>query len=370
MKIALFDSQANFGGAQRFLLDLGSGLLARRQDVVVILGADGPLRRACEQRGITVLPCPLSSRPRWKVLVDLLRLCRQHQVRRLFANSPICALYGGIVMRLLRGRACWRVFRTADITASMRQTRINAAICHSLYVATPTIAGRLHEQVGRRSHILVAPPAIDLTQFQPQPPPRRKRAERPVIGMIAAWESQSGQEVAVKAVKLLNDSGCFARMRLASAPESPEEARYREVVQGAIQVAGLPDRIILEGEIRGIPHFLAQCDVVIAPWLRESTGRLALEAAAAGRPIVASRVPGLEEMVEDDHAGLLVPPNDPQALADALALLLVSPALRAEMGRQARIRAEEHYAMTTFLDTLEHEFLPDLSPGWTPTTTP
>ncbi len=85
--------------------------------------------------------------------------------------------------------------------------------------------------------------------------------------------------------------------------------------------------------------FLAGCDIVVIPTLRETTGRLALEAAAIGRPVIASRVDGLTGIIEDGHTGLLVPPNQPQALADALALLLASPALCMQMGRQARIAA-------------------------------
>ncbi|OPZ87840.1 MAG: D-inositol 3-phosphate glycosyltransferase [bacterium ADurb.Bin429] len=99
--------------------------------------------------------------------------------------------------------------------------------------------------------------------------------------------------------------------------------------------------------------FLADCDLLAIPALEEDTGRAALEAAAMGRPTVATRVSGLETLIADGHTGLLVPPGDPRAFADALELLLASPALRAEMGRQARVRAEERYGIGTVVDALE-----------------
>jgi glycosyltransferase involved in cell wall biosynthesis len=105
-----------------------------------------------------------------------------------------------------------------------------------------------------------------------------------------------------------------------------------------------------------LPAFLASCDIIVIPSLRETTGRLALEAAAIGRPVIAGRVDNLTGILEDGHTGLLVPPNHPQALADALALLLASPALRLQMGRQARVRCEEHFRLDAILTAIESLF--------------
>jgi glycosyltransferase involved in cell wall biosynthesis len=69
-----------------------------------------------------------------------------------------------------------------------------------------------------------------------------------------------------------------------------------------------------------------------------------IEAAAAGRPIVASDVPGCREVVDQGENGLLVPPGDPAALANALALLAENPALRHKMGAAGRLKAVNQFA--------------------------
>jgi glycosyltransferase involved in cell wall biosynthesis len=128
-------------------------------------------------------------------------------------------------------------------------------------------------------------------------------------------------------------------------------------VLSAVKAAGLNERVNVRETVDDLPAFLASCDIIAVPTLRDTTGRLALEAAAVGRPVIASRLDALTAIIEDGHTGLLTPPNHPQALADALALLLASPALRIQMGRQARVRCEEHLTLAptvTALETLLH----------------
>ena len=93
MKIALFDSEATLDGAQRFLLDLAGGLLARRWEVVAVLGAEGPLRKALTQGGIpvTVIPFP-EGRGRWKAIPRLAAFFHRAGACRLVANSLPAAL--------------------------------------------------------------------------------------------------------------------------------------------------------------------------------------------------------------------------------------------------------------------------------------
>ena len=366
MKIALFDSEATLDGAQRFLLDLAGGLLARRWEVVAVLGAEGPLRKALTQGGIpvTVIPFP-EGRGRWKAIPRLAAFFHREGACRLVANSLPAALYGGLAMRLAGGRACRRLYLPGELTIVRSRARLAARICAQVHAAFPLSPEELHALPGHRARLRVLPPGIDLSAFPAHKLPAMKRNERPVIGIIDYWEPANGQDMLVKAFRLLHATGVAARLRLASPVGcSAEQERYRAMVESAVKASGLADRIIFEGEITDLPGFLARCHVVVAPSLGETTGRLALEAAAIGRPVIASRIPNLSEIVEDGHTGLLVPPNDPRAMADALALLLATPALRAEMGRQARLHAESTFALGPYLDALEDHFLGKPTEAW------
>jgi D-inositol-3-phosphate glycosyltransferase len=88
-----------------------------------------------------------------------------------------------------------------------------------------------------------------------------------------------------------------------------------------------------------LPHYYAAADVVVVPSHYESFGMVALEAQACGTPVVASRVGGLPAVVDDGVSGLLVPHDDPDALAASLEHLLSDEALRVQMGCNARRHA-------------------------------
>jgi glycosyltransferase involved in cell wall biosynthesis len=125
-----------------------------------------------------------------------------------------------------------------------------------------------------------------------------------------------------------------------------------------LKAAGYDERVHLD-EQSDLPQFFGKCDIVVLPTLRDGSARKVLEASAAGCPVVATRLACMAEMIKDGHTGLLVPPNNHRALADALALLLASPALRNEMGRQARVHVEEHFSLEAMLDAFEAVVIPE-----------
>jgi D-inositol-3-phosphate glycosyltransferase len=92
--------------------------------------------------------------------------------------------------------------------------------------------------------------------------------------------------------------------------------------------------------------------VVCVPSRREGYGMVAREAMARARPVVATAVGGLADAVEDGLTGLLVPPADPTALRAAIEELLADPGLRAELGANARRRAEECYSWAAATESL------------------
>ncbi len=93
------------------------------------------------------------------------------------------------------------------------------------------------------------------------------------------------------------------------------------------------------GNCTNIPEILQGLDLLVHPSLNEGLGRVLIEAGAAGKPVVATRVGGVPEAVEHGRTGLLVPPRDPSAIAEACVRLLKDGATREAMGRRAREKA-------------------------------
>jgi D-inositol-3-phosphate glycosyltransferase len=125
----------------------------------------------------------------------------------------------------------------------------------------------------------------------------------------------------------------------------------------AVQL-GLGTRIVFVGTLShdAVYPFLAEADLVVMPSRIESFGLVALEAAQMARPIVASAVDGLPEVIDDGQTGLLVPPDDPAALAQAIAALLDDPQRARALGAAARRRAETLFAWDRYVGSHERLF--------------
>jgi glycogen(starch) synthase len=112
---------------------------------------------------------------------------------------------------------------------------------------------------------------------------------------------------------------------------------------------GIADRVVFRGHLRGeeLARAYRESDVFLLPSLSESFSMALLEGMASGLPVVATRIGGIPELVEDGVNGLLVPAHAPDRLADALDTLSASPELRARFGRNNRRKIETRYGWST-----------------------
>ncbi|HEU4881605.1 MAG TPA: glycosyltransferase family 4 protein [Longimicrobium sp.] len=115
-------------------------------------------------------------------------------------------------------------------------------------------------------------------------------------------------------------------------------------VRGEIERLGIDDLLVPLPFADDVAPLFAASDVVVFPATAPHFARPAVEASAMALPTVASRLPGLDELVDDGETGLLVPPGDPAALADALARLLSDEALRRRMGESAYLAARARFS--------------------------
>jgi glycosyltransferase involved in cell wall biosynthesis len=116
------------------------------------------------------------------------------------------------------------------------------------------------------------------------------------------------------------------------AGEGPERA----ALEAKTDACGAKDRVVFLGHRRDVPELLASCDVFVLPSLYEGLPVSVLEAMASGRPVIATKVGGTDEAVKDGVTGLLVPPADPTALAQAIRRILDEPILAQRLAAGGR----------------------------------
>lgn len=169
--------------------------------------------------------------------------------------------------------------------------------------------------------------------------------DRPVVTVAAKMFRLKGQSDMLNAMPQL--LACEPNLVLLLAGTGP--CRFRRELEDQARRLGISGAVRFLGWRRDLPCVLASSDVVVVPSLTETFGLVALEAMAVGTPVVASRVGGLPELVDDGVTGILVPPSSPDALAGAVQRLLLDADLRSRLGQAARHRARR-YRLTAAVD--------------------
>jgi len=199
------------------------------------------------------------------------------------------------------------------------------------------------------SQVLVAPNAVDrrfLEAHDDAGPLRRSLGiadDDITVGVVSTLYRHEGIETLIEAVALLVSQG--APVRLLIVGDGPE----REALEQRVQRAGIAEAAVMTGRVPfdQVHHYYRAIDVFCVPRIKARVSDLVtplkpVEAMATGRAIVASDVGGLREVITDGVTGLLVPPDDPVALAEAVGRLLYDSDLRGGFGEAARAWVSEH----------------------------
>jgi glycosyltransferase involved in cell wall biosynthesis len=191
-----------------------------------------------------------------------------------------------------------------------------------------------------------------------------------VIGCTARLHRKNDHDSLLKAFAQIAPEWPDARLLLVG--RGPEEERLR-VLADRLELSA---RVHFAGEQADVAPFLEEMDLYAQSSIAEGMPNSILEAMATGLPVVATAVGGTPEVVVDGETGVLVPPRDPTALAEALAAFLANPAMAAAFGRAGRARVEAHFGeirmqqrVEELLDRLiqqELHLVFEPSRGWVP----
>lgn len=197
---------------------------------------------------------------------------------------------------------------------------------------------------------------VDTRRFKPRPgesngsQPASAPPQRPLhLCCVGTLHEVKGQRFLIEACRLLRERGVDWRCHFVG--DGPD----REALMQQSADSGVSDWVTFHGRKTRdeVVALLQEADVVVAPSVPSSDGRregipvALMEAMATGVPVVASRLSGIPELVEDGVSGLLTPPGDALALAEALQRLWREPALRRRLGQAARVVILEEFDLTT-----------------------
>jgi len=264
-----------------------------------------------------------------------------------FSNHPAAA---GFIIHRLTGIPYSFVAHGSDLHVDRHMLDRKVAEAAFVVAISRDNLEEIVEEVGEaaRERVEVIHCGVDTARLRPRPDPLP--ADRPfTILSIGTLHEVKGQSILIEACRILRDRGVAVRCRLIG--DGEDEARLRDQVAGA----GLDATVSLDGRRtrEEVIAALADADLLAAPSVVASDGKregipvVLMEAMSCGLPVVASRLSGIPELVEHEVEGLLVPPGDAVALADAIETLRNDPGLRARLGAAARRRIEREFDLAT-----------------------
>jgi glycosyltransferase involved in cell wall biosynthesis len=341
----------NVGGTERQLFELIRRVDRRRfRPLVACFKAKGELLPRLRELGIEPLEFPLGGTLlHATTAVQIARMalyCHLEKVKIIHAHDFYSNLIGVAAAKLAGARAIASRRDLGHWLSPIQRRALRFMMWRSDYVIANAVA--VGDLVTRKEGVpaeklLVVPNGIDVHLFdaeaarEPDPllPPNPEGLPR--VAMVANMHlPDKGHGDLLEAAARLAARGRRAQWLLVSdgALRAQHEERARALGL-AVDFLGRRD---------DVPRILRRVDLVVHPSWAEGFPNVVLEAMCAGRPVVATRVGGCPELIDDD-TGLLVEPRQPEALADAVEQLLSQPKRAQKMGERGRRRVEERYSL-------------------------
>ncbi len=299
--------------------------------------------------GLTSMRRPSALAHAWK----LLRFLRRERIDVLHVDLPGSTLFGIPVGWLARVPYLVRTRRDMGYWMGSIDRWTGRLYSH-LVEMTITNCRACQESVieierASRESVTILKNDLNLDQFREIPTFSGKRAAGAprVIGMVANLRPVKAPEVFIEAAHRIAERHPDAVFRIAG------EGSLRAQLEKQIEDLGLSGRVELPGQVVDVPKFIGELDVAVLCSNTEGLPNVLVEYMASGRPVVATRVGGTEELIDDGVQGLIVQPQDPAALAEAIDRLLSDDELAARLAAAGRSRVEEEYGGPSIAECFE-----------------
>jgi glycosyltransferase involved in cell wall biosynthesis len=361
IRVALCITDLDIGGAERCLTTIAVRLdRSRFEPVVYCLGprpsrADASCVPILEASGVEVHF--LDARGAWQFPFVV------HRLKRLLAAQNPHILQTFLFHANFVGRIAGRWAGVKTVLAGIRvaehaaqwhlwlnrltQHWVDRYVCVSRAVAAFSV---VHTGLPREK-LVVIPNGIDLAKYPAEQPADLREfgiaAGRRAITFVGRLELQKGVDCLIAS----------APEWLANVPDCDlllvGEGRLRPSLEAACKKAGIADRVHFAGWRSNVPAILAACDLLVLPSAWEGMPNVVLEAMASRRPVVASDVEGVRELLGPNAPGQTISYGDTQAMSAAITAFLRSPELSKASGLENRRRAEEHFPVAAMVRAYE-----------------
>ena len=349
MKILLFANTAWY--LYNFRLSLAQAIREAGAEVVMVSPHD-PFGARLEDEGFRWIPAPMDRRSlnplrELRLLGRLTAIYRREQPDLAHHFTLKCVVYGAVAARIAGVNASvgavtglGHVFCSDTPRARLLRPFVRMLVRHAMDMPrSGLIVQNPDDRALFLEHALIRPErlrvirgsGVNTVKFTPRASTSPSRPFRVLMATRMLWEKGVGEYM--ETARLLRPRYPRVEFLLAGGPDQGNPA---SVPESHLADWNRTNLVRCLGHVAKIDELLAEVDLVVLPSYREGAPRILLETAAAGLPIVTTDVPGCREVVRHGVNGLLVPPRDAPALADAIASLIEHPERGRKMGLAGR----------------------------------
>jgi glycosyltransferase involved in cell wall biosynthesis len=350
------------GGAETVFLHTSTGLNPGKFRSVCVVSRDGWLTDSLRKRGVTPLVVPASGSFNLSYLRRLARIARDERVDIIAGHLYGSAIYCSLAGRLLGIPVVSVLHGQSDIARSGRFAGMKRLLVRIGTRRLVFVSDRLKMDLAPALHLpesrcIVIPNGVDMEHFSN----RRKASLREelrlregdiLVGAVGNIRGPKSYDVLLEAARILRERSPHYRFAIAGEGSGP---LYDSLLALRRQL-GVENEVVFLGLRSDVASILRSLDVYVLSSTTEGFSIACVEAMAAGTPVVSTRSGGPEEIIEDGQSGLLVPTQDPRALADAIERIAADPLLSSHLSTQARERVRGRYTLTAMLTAYEGLF--------------
>ncbi|HLK08256.1 MAG TPA: glycosyltransferase family 4 protein [Candidatus Angelobacter sp.] len=336
VKVLQLISSGGYYGAENMLLNLCASQQKAgcENSLMLFYNVHAPnveFYERARRRGLSVRMVHCQGRADWRAVRQIEECIQEDGIELLHTHGYKADLYGYVAARrsgkpIVATCHNW-VGGTAALGIYNHLDRMALKRFHGLAAVSDSVAQRLINSGVAVKKIRTIANGIDVEAFgRARPLPVFDFDGNKVVSMVARLDLQKGFEYLLRAAREL--CGAFPGLKIVIVGEGPD----RQAIESMIQRFGLQSSVILAGQHSDMPGIYAAMDVFVLPSLNEGLPMTILEAMAASRPVIATRVGAIPTVIKDGETGLLVDPGDVNGLRDALARLLADSDLCRRIG--------------------------------------
>ena len=344
MKVVHINTAHAWSGGEVQTYYLIQDLIKKGVENVIIAQPNSPLAKKAKADNLNCIELSMKGELDFLAGLKLRKLLKQIKpdiIQAHTAHAQTLALFARKKIKLVSTRRM--DYSISRLSAIFKYNRADKIVAISNFTKDVLIQAGV-----KKNKLAVIHDAVDsytITQQAETAEPLNFKKDDILIGTVAALVERKGHKYIFKAMTKVKKQ--FPKARLLVIGQGSLEKDLKELAKSL----DLKKEIIFLGFQKNIPAILKKLDVFVLYPLREGLGVASLEAGACSLPTVASKVGGLQEVVEDGQTGFLVPPKNPHALADKINFLLANPEMRITMGKKAKQRVETIFSVEKMVDS-------------------